>query len=79
MKPNYTARKSSWAAVKAWHILLFFLVVPIIVMICEIIAVRKYRLEFYDDKIIEHKGWLSTKNRTMTFNGVTSTSIEKSF
>lgn len=77
MKPNYVARKSAWSAVKAWHILLFFLVIPLVVMIFRIIAVTKYRLEFYDDKIIEHSGWLSTKDKTMVFNGVTSASLSK--
>ena len=78
MKPNYVAQKSSWGAVKAWHILLFFLVFPLIVMIFQIIAIRKYRLEFYDDKIIIKSGWLNTKSKVMTFMGVTSTSVEKS-
>ena len=78
MKPNYTAEKSAWGAVKAWHILLFFLIIPIIVMIFRIIAIKKYRLEFYDDKIVIKSGWLNTKSKIMTFMGVTSTTVEKS-
>jgi len=78
MKPNYVAQKSSWGAVKAWHILLFFLIIPIVVMIFEIIAIRKYRLEFYDDKIVIKSGWLNTRTQSMVFMGVTSTSITKS-
>ena len=79
MKPNYTAQKSAWSAVKARYILLCFLIVPLIIMIFKIIDATKYRLEFYDNKVVEHSGWLSTKTRTMTFNGVLSADTNKTF
>ena len=79
MKPDYVATKSAWSAVKARYILLFFLIIPPIIMIFKIIAATKYRLEFYDNKVVEHKGWLSTSSKTITFNGVLSANTSKSF
>ena len=82
MKPNYVANKSAWAA---WSplsvlitVLLFWTIIPIIVQVFRTISAKHYCLEFYDDKIVVKSGWLSTSTKTMTFNGVTSTSVKKS-
>lgn len=82
MTPNYIAKKSAWAA---WSlgatlltVLLSFLIVPIIVQICRTITVKKYSVEFYDDKIIVKSGWLNTHSKQMVFMGVTSVSISQS-
>ena len=81
MKPNFVAKKSAWAA---WSflsvlltVLLSFLVVPIIVQVCRTIIVKKYCVEFYDDKIIVKSGWLNTKTKQMVFMGVTSVTINQ--
>ena len=82
MKPNYIAHKSAWSAwsptATLLFVLLFWTIVPIFVQIFRTISAKKYYIEFYDDKIVEHKGWLNTSAKTMTFNGVTSVSISKS-
>ena len=77
MKPNYVATKSTWAVWSFLSILLCLLIVPIIVQVFRIITVKKYRIEFYDDKIIVKSGWLNTKTRQMVFMGVTSVSINQ--
>ena len=77
MKPNYVAKKSAWAAWSFLSVLLCLLIVPIIVQICRTITVKKYRIEFYDDKIVVKSGWLNTKTRQMVFMGVTAVSIEQ--
>ena len=79
MKAEFVARTSAWAGVKIGYILLFFLIVPIVIMIFKIMAAKEYRLEFYQNKVIEHKGWLSTSTRTITFNGILSTDLKQSF
>ena len=82
MKPDFVAKKSAWAA---WSfvatlltVLLFFLVIPIIVQICRTITVKKYRVEFYEDKIIVKSGWLNTQSKQMVFMGVTGVSVSQS-
>ena len=78
MKPNYVATKSAWSCVSFLWILACVLVIPLIVMIFRIIAAKKFRLEFYDDKIIIKTGWLNTKKKQMAFMGVTSVETEQS-
>ncbi len=78
MKPNYIAKKSAWSCVSFWWILACVLVIPLIVLIFRIIAVKHYALEFYDDKIIIKSGWLNTKKTQMVFMGVTAVSVEQS-
>ena len=56
MQPNYVARKSVLPAFTFWRIILFFLIVPLIVLIYDIIARKKEVIEFYDDKIVYKKG-----------------------
>ena len=82
MKPNYIAKKSAWAA---WSplsvlltVLLFWTIVPIIVQVIRTLAVKKYTLEFYDDKIIKKSGLLNTSEREMVFMGILTVSIERS-
>ena len=78
MKPNYVAKKSAWSAVSFLWILSCVLIVPIFIVACRIIAVKKFCIEFYDDKIVIKSGWLNTKKKQMTFMGVTAVSVEKS-
>lgn len=78
MNPNYIAKKSAWSVWNFWTVLLCLLVLPIVVQIFRTITVKKYRVEFYDDKIIVKSGWLNTKMRQMVFLGVTSVSTEQS-
>ena len=78
MKPNYVAHKSAWSCVSFLWILACVLVIPLIVLIFRIIAVKHYAIEFYDDKIIIKSGWLNTKKKQMVFMGVTSVSVEQS-
>ena len=78
MLPEYVARKSACAALSFLWILSCILIIPAIILAFRIVAVKKYRIEFYKDKIIIHSGWLNVKQRTMVFMGVTSADLEKS-
>lgn len=77
MKPNYVAKKSAWAVWSFGTVLLCFLILPIIVQIFRTITVKKYRVEFYNDKIIVKSGWLNTQTRQMVFMGVTAVSVHQ--
>lgn len=77
MKPNYVAKKSAWSAVSFLWILSCVLIIPIFIIACRIITVKKFSLEFYDDKIVIKSGWLNTKKKQMAFMGVTAVEVEK--
>ena len=63
MKPNYVAKKSAWTAVSIWTILLCWLIVPIIIMIFKIIALKAESIEFYDQKVVQRSGILAKQER----------------
>ena len=77
MKPNYVAKKSAASVLSFWSVIACLLVIPLFVLIFRIIAVKKYRIEFYDDKIITYKGLINTSKKQTVFMGVASTSVEQ--
>lgn len=77
MKPNYTATKSAISAISFWGIVSCILIIPIFILIFKIIAVKKYRIEFYDDKIVTYSGLINTSKKQSVFMGVTSSSINQ--
>lgn len=77
MKPNYVAKKSAAAVLSFWGVVACLLVIPLFVLIFRIIAIKKYRIEFYDDKIITYKGLINTSKKQTVFMGVASTNIEQ--
>ena len=78
MKPNYVAEKSVCAVLSFWGIVSCVLIIPIFVLVFKIIAIKKYRIEFYDDKIITYSGLLNTSKKQCVFMGVTATSVNQS-
>ena len=77
MKPNYTATKSAISAISFWGLVSCILIIPIFILIFKIIAVKKYRIEFYDDKIVTYSGLINTSKKQSVFMGVTSSSINQ--
>ena len=77
--PNFVAKKSAWCAIRWWHILLFFLVVPLICMICSIIIEKSKRIEFYDKKIVQKSGVFDIDKKTAVFTAVLSVWVEYPF
>ncbi len=77
MKPEYVARKSACEALSFLWILSCILIIPAVILAFRIVAVKKFRMEFYQDKIIIHRGWLNQSQKTMVFMGVTSADLEK--
>ena len=78
MHPNYVARKSILPAFTFLRVILFFLIVPLIILIYNIIALKNEVIEFYDDKIIYKKGVLNKSETTVTFMGVYAVNINQS-
>ena len=78
MKPNYVAKKSAWTAVSIWTILLCWLIVPIIIMIFKIIALKAETIEFYDQKVVQRSGILAKQERQSLLTNITSVSVNQS-
>ena len=76
--PNYVASKTSWNAVTPLRILFFWLIIPLIVLIVDIIRLKKDKIEFYDRYVIEKSGLLSKREKKSTFAGIYSVSVEQS-
>ena len=77
MKPNYVATKSAMAVISFWGIVSCILIIPIFVLIFKILAVKQFRIEFYDDKIITYKGLLNKTKKQSVFMGVNETSVNQ--
>ena len=77
MTPNYTAKKSVVSVLSFWGIVACILIIPLFVLIYRILEVKKYRIEFFDDKIITYKGLLNTSKKQTVFMGITATSVDQ--
>ena len=77
MKPNYVATKSVFSQLSFWKILSCILIIPIFILIFKIIAIKQYRIEFYDDKIIIYSGLINKSKKQSVFMGVTSSSVNQ--
>ena len=79
VKPNYVIRKSAWSVVRPWHILLFFLIVPLIIMIIKIINVKDDTISFYNNKVVQRSGIFSKYERTNVLTRVLSVTVKQTF
>lgn len=75
--PNYVASKTAWNAITPLRILFFWLIIPLIVLIVDIIRYKKDKIEFYDRYVIEKSGLLSKREKKSTFAGIYSVSVEQ--
>ncbi len=75
--PNYVAKKSAWSVVTFLGIIACVLIIPIFVLIAKILIAKKYRIEFYDDKIVTYKGLINISRKQVVFAGVTGVSVKK--
>ena len=78
MKPNLVAQKSVMSVISFWSIVSCILIIPIFILIFKIIALKKYRIEFYDDKIITYSGLINTSKTQCVFMGVTASNVKQS-
>lgn len=81
MKPDYVAKKSILGECggKIFICILFcWLIVPIFLMIYMIIKVKKFRIEFYKDKVIMHRGFLHTEEQQSILTTIVGVRINRS-
>ncbi len=79
VKPNYVVKKSAWSVIRPWHILLFFLIVPLIIMIVKIINIKDESISFYNNKVVKKSGIFSKHEKTTVFTQVLSVTVEQTF
>ena len=77
MNPLYTIKKSAWAEVTFWRVVLSILIVPLLVMIFKIIAIKQEVIEFYDDKIIHKRGLVNIREDEYVFAGIFGVSVRQ--
>ena len=77
--PNFVAKKSAWAAVTLLRVLFFWLIIPLIIMIIDIMVKKSERIEFYDDYIIQRSGVLSKKEKRSAMVGIMGVSVSQTF
>ncbi|MBO5931474.1 MAG: PH domain-containing protein [Clostridia bacterium] len=79
VKPNYVIRKSAWSVIRPWHILLFFLIVPLLIMIWTIINIKDETISFYNNKVVIKSGILRKNERTTILTPVLSVTVKQTF
>ena len=79
VKPNYVIRKSAWSVIRPWHILLFFLIIPLLIMIWKIINIKDETISFYNNKVVIKSGILRKNERTTILTPVLSVTVKQTF
>ncbi|MBQ8425000.1 MAG: PH domain-containing protein [Clostridia bacterium] len=78
METLYTVKKSIVPSFTILRILFFWLIIPVIFIICDILKYAKETVEIYDTCIKEKTGILSRNEKQITFAGVVSVSVNQS-
>lgn len=78
-RPNYVMRKTAWSVVRPWHILLGFLIVPLIIMIVKIINIKDETISFYNNRVVVRSGIFSKHERTNILTRVLSVTVKQTF
>lgn len=78
-KPNYVMKRSAWSVIRPWHILLFFLVIPLLIMIWKIINVKDETISFYNNRVVEKSGILAKNEKTTVLTRMLSVSVHQTF
>ena len=78
-RPHIVARKSILPAFKFWRLLTFWLIVPLIMIIVDVIKLRSQYVEFYDSFVIQKRGVFNKTEERCMFPKVMSCHVYRSF
>lgn len=78
MTPLYVAKKSCLRAFTPLRVLFFWLIIPTLKIIIDIIQLKNETIEFYEDYVLVKSGVLSKNQRRSVFAGVYAVSINQS-
>ena len=76
-QPNYVAKKSAWAAVTLLRILFFWLIIPLVIMVIDILAKKCEKIEFYDDYVVVKSGIIAKKEKRAALIGIVGISVSQ--
>ena len=77
-KPLYVAKKSLAPAFTIWRVLFFWLIVPTIMIIVDIVKRKCTTIEFYDGYVIKKSGVIAKDEERMIFPKIVSVKIDRS-
>ncbi len=78
-RPNIIARKSLWPAFKWWRVLLFWLIIPLIMIIVDCIKLSHKKVEFYNAYVIKKSGVFNKVEERCMFPKVLACNVYRSF
>ena len=78
-RPHIVARKSIRPAFKLWRILTFWLIVPLIMIIVDVVILRSQYVEFYDSFVIKKRGVFNKTEERCMFPKILSCHVYRSF
>lgn len=78
-RPHIVARKSILPAFKLWRVLTFFLIVPLVMIIVDVIILRSQYVEFYDSFVIKKRGVFNKTEERCMFPKILSCNVYRSF
>lgn len=78
MKPDYVAKKSMAKAFTPLCVLLFWLIVPTLIIVVRVLKLKSETVEFYGDHVIHKYGILSKNEDRKPFFKVNGVSIKQS-
>ena len=78
-RPHIVARKSILPAFKLWRILTFWLIVPLIMIIVDVVILRSQYVEFYDSFVIKKRGVFNKTEERCMFPKILSCHVYRSF
>ena len=74
-RPHIIARKSILPAFKLWRVLTFFLIVPLIMIIVDIVILRHQYVEFYDSFVVKKYGVFNKREEKCMFPKILSCDV----
>lgn len=78
MNPLYVAQKSKMASFSILRIVFFWLIVPLILIIVDMVRAGIERVEFYEKNVLQKTGIISKNEKNIVFKGVVSVSVNQS-
>ena len=78
-RPQIVARKSVLPAFKLWRVLLFWLIVPLIMIIVDVIKLKAQYVEFYNTYVVKHYGVFNKREEKCMFPKVLSSNVDRPF
>lgn len=79
MNPLFVAKKSKMASFSILRIIFFWLIVPLILIILDMVRAGIEKIEFYEKNVIEKTGIISKNEKNTIFKGVVSVTVNQGF